>query len=489
MPHQLAIQRTQKQYTWDWPHITPSGPIRPRVFLTTPSHCTAKCMIKSSTTGQIILRPYSQMIHYKQIAQPTLSVVVPFGLQMELTSRRIQSDLLCRCLHICTRTRASRKKKRGEGWTAFQTQQQMQDRYMNATETSLLFILQYLLSPDNSSVYNSFTLENCSADSTTAPLSYNSGWLIEGMSVLANITQNSTLTMQLQSLVSSMANNPNWTDPAGVLNEINVDSNPQVQTVELKSILVRGLTEAYNRNRSDYGLIDYIGAFISIQYNTVLTNATSNQSNGYSASWLGPSTTSPPSGNFTTGNIMALDVLNAGFLFAQQGSYTFDPAPQSTSPLIHETGLSNPPSNHYERGHSNIKVLVGCTVGGAITSAILVAGLLFIRRKRAAKARMFSLDDRFLRSSTQIASYLKPTFTTAGDRRNTHLQSRESSTTQGRATITTTTSNTETRILNLHAFPSPTGGVWNREMMDIISRPDSPVNYSFASYLDEEGGK
>jgi len=288
---------------------------------------------------------------------------------------------------------------------------------------------------------------NCSADNTTAPLSYNSGWLIEGMSVWANVTQNSILTTQLQSLISSMANNPNWTDPAGVLNEIKVDSNPQVQTVELKSILVRGLTEAYNRNPSDNELIKYIGAFISVQYNAVLTNATSNQSNGYSASWLGPSMTSPPSGNSTTGNIMALDVLNAGFFFAQQGGHTSNSSRQNMSSPIQTLG----PLNH-EHGHSNRQILIGSIIGGATAIIILVSGLLFVRRKRAANKQTFSLNRLFPRRSTPTMGYFDPSLMTSRDPRNSPSLGFGSS--LKRATATTTTSNSEsTAVLDLHLFP------------------------------------
>lgn len=39
-------------------------------------------------------------------------------------------------------------------------------------------------------VYDSYDVAKCAADNGT--VTYNSGWFVEGLSVLANVTQNST---------------------------------------------------------------------------------------------------------------------------------------------------------------------------------------------------------------------------------------------------------------------------------------------------------
>ncbi|KZV75883.1 hypothetical protein PENSPDRAFT_14787 [Peniophora sp. CONT] len=133
--------------------------------------------------------------------------------------------------------------------------------YLSAAQLSLDFMLNYLW--NGTIVYDSFVTDSCSIPTKSAVLSYDQAWFIEGLSVMANITKNDTLTALLLKAVPSVITVPKWTDQSGVITE-----GDNATQANLKSIFVRGLAEARRRNPGT-PLANYIEAYITVQVQQV----------------------------------------------------------------------------------------------------------------------------------------------------------------------------------------------------------------------------
>ncbi|KZV77309.1 hypothetical protein PENSPDRAFT_679489 [Peniophora sp. CONT] len=252
--------------------------------------------------------------------------------------------------------------------------------YQQTAQLSLEFILNHLW--NGTVVTGGFNYLNA-CELSTILYTENQGWFIEGLSVWANVTRNSTvlslhvsiLTVsvftpltplaRLEVVVPSVATFPAWTLANGVISEGSNISDSNSDAIS-KGIFIRGLAEARMRF-PDTSLAKYIETYIMVQFNAVLSTTAHSQapnSSFYSASWFG----SPASSFSVAGSIAALDVLNPALSFVE---------PTTSVP----TTSPSEPSAKPKRSLS-IGAIVGGVVGGAITVFAIVTFLFMLRRHR-----------------------------------------------------------------------------------------------------------
>ncbi|KZV61754.1 hypothetical protein PENSPDRAFT_693125 [Peniophora sp. CONT] len=225
--------------------------------------------------------------------------------------------------------------------------------YLTAAEQSIQFMQTHMinLSFPSTVVWQQFNVSTCATIAGVEPLAWDIGPYIEGLSIVANITQNSTYTQFLTSLVPSVVIVPEWHDDT---------------QYSLKGTIIRGLLEARLRNPSNTGLVALIDSYITLQYNAVTNNAAIGN-NEYKLTWLGNGTA-----EYTTpGNMAALDVLNAAFVIA---------------PIETSTSDTNPTNSSSKHSSTRIGAIVGGTVGG-VAAVVALALVLFacLRRRRRAR--------------------------------------------------------------------------------------------------------
>ncbi|KZV77390.1 hypothetical protein PENSPDRAFT_747116 [Peniophora sp. CONT] len=245
--------------------------------------------------------------------------------------------------------------------------------YKQVAQQSLDFIIHYLW--NGSVVYDTIELSDCKINSTpNSTLTYNQAWFIEGLSVWANVTQDRAMKALLETAVISVTTVRSWNSEIGVINE-GLD-NDNIEST-LKGIFIRGLTEARLRNPNT-ALSQYIEAYITNQYNSLLENALTPGTDFYTTSWIGP-----PDPNFSpAGNIAALDVLNAAVLFATPNA----PGPTTSSTESSATGSSvASPTDSHSATHnksSNVGGIAGGVVAGIVVAFAAGAAYIIWRRRR-----------------------------------------------------------------------------------------------------------
>ncbi|KZV61735.1 hypothetical protein PENSPDRAFT_658699 [Peniophora sp. CONT] len=240
--------------------------------------------------------------------------------------------------------------------------------YLTAAKQTIQFTQAHILSVDFRSalrISDNFDVPTCATTPGTEPYAWSVGPYIEGLSIVANVTQNSTYTQMLNTLIPGVVTIPEWHDPSGVL----VDRNGPYS----KGTLIRGLLEARLRNPSNTGLVSLIDSYLTLQYNAVSQNA-SIGNDDYRYSWLGGDSNAQYT---TAGNIEALDVLNAAFVI---GPTETSPEPP-TNTTVTASPSTSAPAKHLS---TRIGAIVGATVGGtAAVAAIIIVSCICLRRRRS----------------------------------------------------------------------------------------------------------
>ncbi|KZV73130.1 hypothetical protein PENSPDRAFT_750421 [Peniophora sp. CONT] len=241
--------------------------------------------------------------------------------------------------------------------------------YRQAAQLSLDFIINYMW--NGTIALDTISLGSC--EYVPKPFSFNQAWLVEGLSVWANVTGNDTLTTLLEMVVSNVTKFPSWSSPNGVVNDqdlLLIDGDPNQI---LKGIYIRGLAEAARRNPgTDLAL--FIEAYI--YFNSLLDHARAPapDDNYYSSSWIGPPTAVFDAG----GSLAALDVLNAALSFAARAARSMPSGNTSSAggPTPTSTFGSTPAKS------LNAGALAGGVVGGVIAAVVAIAAVLLCRRRR-----------------------------------------------------------------------------------------------------------
>ncbi|KAK0201615.1 hypothetical protein DFS33DRAFT_1348775 [Desarmillaria ectypa] len=249
------------------------------------------------------------------------------------------------------------------------------ETYLNAAIESATFIHSHLYNVQ-SVVQDSISArknDSCAVGSGTNP--YNSGLFIEGLAILASISGNVTTQTLLRETVAAAVANSAWQGDDGII------ANGNSKTGDL--LMLRGLGAVYWRNTTYSDMRNYVKDYIGVQYNAILEQATSNGTNVYGASWVGP-----PSSVFSSDNqTMALSVLINGILLKDQ-----EPPSSNTS----ESGSNSSSvsgSDNSGSSSSSTAAIAGGTVGGIALLVIIGVVVFFLRRRRRENRRMSVLLD------------------------------------------------------------------------------------------------
>ncbi|KAK0207696.1 endo-1,6-alpha-mannosidase [Armillaria fumosa] len=173
-------------------------------------------------------------------------------------------------------------------------------KYTNAAIQSARW-MQTLQINSNGILLDSLNDHDCSRSPSTWLFTYNSGKFIEGLSVLANVTNDNTWSSLLANVVASAVKSSAWQGSDGIITE-GASPSSNNDGVGFKAIFIRGLLEAWNRNPLYDDLRILIHSYVDVQYNALLTQVANGGS--YSSDWHGAAQ------NFTTwGQMAALDPL------------------------------------------------------------------------------------------------------------------------------------------------------------------------------------
>ncbi|KZV77387.1 hypothetical protein PENSPDRAFT_747114 [Peniophora sp. CONT] len=260
--------------------------------------------------------------------------------------------------------------------SAYLFEETNQTLYQDAAQLSVDFMINNMW--NGTIVCDTFHLHDCS--STPKPLTLNQAGFVEGLSVWANVTNNGTLTTLLEDVISGVTTFSEWSSTSGIITE---HSDPLDISWEynLKGLFIRALSEARARN-PDSDLAKYIEAYITVQFNSLLSNAQGSAPNNnfYATSW-----TDQRASTFSAiGNIAAMDVLNAAssLVLPTTSGPSSSPTP-SSSPSSGPTPSSN--SERSKDAPLNTGAVAGGVVGGAIV--IFASAFLLWRRRRKHRRR------------------------------------------------------------------------------------------------------
>ncbi|KAG8942208.1 hypothetical protein FRC03_003525 [Tulasnella sp. 419] len=137
------------------------------------------------------------------------------------------------------------------------------------------------------------------------PSCHLTGLLIEGLSVLASVTEDESLINLMIQVATSAINAPQWHGSDGILK---VGSDGDVSTYNddhaFKGFLLRGLLEAYRRTPTNTAFRTLIRSYINVQFNALRELA--REGDDYGVDWRGPF-----KGPFLHGQLAAFDALVA----------------------------------------------------------------------------------------------------------------------------------------------------------------------------------
>ncbi|KAJ6457598.1 hypothetical protein C8R45DRAFT_1110370 [Mycena sanguinolenta] len=191
-----------------------------------------------------------------------------------------------------------------------------------------------------------------------------SGLMIEGLSILHTITNDSSTQNLLSDLVMAVIPNTAWQGENGI-----VDDQGTIPGKSGDMNLLQGLGAVYTRNSVNTTLRQYVGDYIAVQFNAVTNLATSADTNIYGGSWTGP-----PGDIFSgTNQTIALGALISAIGLETAPSSSTTPAPAaSTSP----TATPGPRSRH-------LGAILGGTFGALAFVATLAIAGRFMHRQRS----------------------------------------------------------------------------------------------------------
>ncbi|KAJ7479364.1 hypothetical protein B0H11DRAFT_1620857, partial [Mycena galericulata] len=166
----------------------------------------------------------------------------------------------------------------GTGVSALLAEATSDPMYLQAATEAADFFHDHLLNARNEvqDTISARANDSCSDTSNIEP--YNSGLMIEGLSILYSITGNATVQELLNDVLAAAIPNNAWQGSNGIIdNGGSGDLN-----------LVQGLTAVYTRNATTPDNNADVEQYIAVQFNAVLDLATANESNVYGNAWVGP---------------------------------------------------------------------------------------------------------------------------------------------------------------------------------------------------------
>ncbi|KAJ3490779.1 hypothetical protein NLI96_g1177 [Meripilus lineatus] len=213
-------------------------------------------------------------------------------------------------------------------------------------------------------------VDGLSSSYNTGAWSYNTGFFIEGLSVYANVTQNSTWTTNLNKVLFTAINFPPLTRYDGIIIE---DAKPSTTPMTFsndfecgfKGIYMHGLFEVWTRT-TDPKVKNFLQSYLFVQLNAILDLARLPGTNQFSSSWPGPY----PLNLDACSQLAALEVFNAAIgLTPISNSTTPSPPPETSLPS------SGPVKS------TNVGLIVGVTIAAIVVLVALIVGFMWWRRR------------------------------------------------------------------------------------------------------------
>ncbi|KAI0074074.1 hypothetical protein K474DRAFT_1710153 [Panus rudis PR-1116 ss-1] len=257
------------------------------------------------------------------------------------------------------------------------------NKYGDAAELSAAFIKNHLY--NGTIIMDTITLAGCANNGLS--VTYNSGFFIEGLSVYANVTGNSTWTAFLNNLIATTIKFPTWTGVDGVITE-GAKSPSDAATngfgQALKGIFIRGLYEAWSRSVPNSDVANLIKSF----YNSLLDLARDEKTNFYSPDWKGP----PPTSLLPWGQLAAIDTLNAALGMGPNASSTSGPTATAIQP-----GKTNGVGDAASGANKpNAGLIAGVTVGAVVLLLVVIGVVVFILRRRRRSNQELGFNESYL---------------------------------------------------------------------------------------------
>ncbi|KAI0314728.1 hypothetical protein OF83DRAFT_1174488 [Amylostereum chailletii] len=249
--------------------------------------------------------------------------------------------------------------------------------YTSSAELSAAFIRDHLY--NGTLIWDNFDVKGCQVSDADFIFTYDSGFAIEGFSVLGNVTKNDTWTSLVPLTHSQSAHNLvattgpfwAWTGPDDVINEGDQHSLGDART-GYKRIFIRALHEVWYRNDPNSDIAKFIASFLTVQasgqFNSIRTQAKRPGSNVYSPFWSGPTQSFEPYSQavalYALNSAISLQVAQPVANGTPSGSTSNSPSPSSS------TSSSPSTSSSFSR--------VGPIVGGVVAALVIVIACVVI---------------------------------------------------------------------------------------------------------------
>ncbi|KAK7051208.1 hypothetical protein VNI00_004708 [Paramarasmius palmivorus] len=241
------------------------------------------------------------------------------------------------------------------------------ETYLNAAQQYANLLLSHLYTDDSLFWWRIAVnmTDPCQTVINKRKESWNTGFALEALAILSSIRHNETISERHVAVTASLFNSSRY-EPW----HESTDKGVLKQTEAIN--IVRGFATVRARKESHSAdIAGYVGGYLAVQYNAVLDKATTEGTNVYGNSWIGP----PNSTYSVDSQLAAARVLIAGIGLASQ----LEIPSSSTSPPL--TSPSEPSSP--EAKSSNVGAIVGGVLGGLFFIALIVVGSLFIIRRRS----------------------------------------------------------------------------------------------------------
>ncbi|KAI0314756.1 hypothetical protein OF83DRAFT_1085431 [Amylostereum chailletii] len=240
--------------------------------------------------------------------------------------------------------------------SAYLYEERKDSKYLNAATLSATFINNTLY--QSGVVVNGYNLVTCVADKSLIESHY-SGFFVEGLAVIANVTGDETWFELLNTVVASTVKTTQWTRADGVITE---------------GIFIRGLHEARVRSDRNSAMALLIDSYTNVQINAILAVANKDRPL-YSSNWAVVKTSATATYG---GTIAALDVFNSALDAVDPLTITTTSASGPTETVSTTVSPTISSSNH----HSSppVGAIAGGAVGGVVGAMIICLLVLFCVR-------------------------------------------------------------------------------------------------------------
>ncbi|KAK7688585.1 hypothetical protein QCA50_008123 [Cerrena zonata] len=199
-------------------------------------------------------------------------------------------------------------------------------------------------------------------------LNCNTGLYIEGLTVLGH-TSNDTELLDIADQLSVIAvKSSQWSNPSGFsIGPPSDVRNDGYGTPTFRAMLIRALHEHWSRSQPDSDIARLIGAYLLLQYNSLLEFGQYPGKPWYSPSWTGP----PVPHLVLWGQQGAIDLMNSAISLSVDPSISDSPGPTGTG----ETSMSH-------RKPLALGPIIGGVTGGVVFLGVIIAVIVVIRLRR-----------------------------------------------------------------------------------------------------------